>query len=60
MTDEENSEAHKIWPWNATKMFCPVDGLWHLFGCQCVRDNPELIPGSVRDWYQENWERDTK
>lgn len=48
-------EEHHIWPWNARMMYCPVDGQYHSFGCGCAHENPEVIPASVRLWYQENW-----
>lgn len=52
---EQREAGHKIWPWNARLMLCPLDGQWHDFGCECARRDPEIVPGSVRAWYVENW-----
>lgn len=48
---------HRPWPQRACVMYCPVDRKNHRWGCQCVRDDPTLVPGSIRDWYVEQWEK---
>lgn len=53
--DDPIYNEHVVWPWNPELVFCPSDGEYHKFGCTCVRENPDLLPGALRSWYMENW-----
>jgi hypothetical protein len=48
-------DEHTPWPWNPALLFCPGTGQYHRFGCACARENPNLVPASLRRWYEENW-----
>jgi len=52
---DTHRRRHGVWVWNAALMFCPRDGRYHAFGCECARRNSRLVPGALRAWYRQNW-----
>lgn len=52
---ECGADLHRTWPSNAGLVICPVDGIAHQYGCRHWRENPQLVPGSLRGYYQEQW-----
>lgn len=55
LPDAIDDDGHTIWPWNCTLMYCPSDRRFHRFGCDCARQEPRLIPASIRDLYRQSW-----
>jgi len=52
---DTHRRRHGVWVWNAALLFCPRDGRYHAFGCECARRNSRLVPGALRAWYRQNW-----
>lgn len=55
-----DAKGHYPWPWSADIMMCPLDGKGHIFGCACVREEHDLIPGAIRAYYRTAWAQEKR